>query len=74
MRQKVIVIQNASHRPCVRIVRTSPPFFLKGVGMDFLKIGQKGGIQFFFDKGRDRKKGWDGVIPFCGLKMVFSPG
>ena len=26
--------------------------------MDFLKIGQKdGGIHFFFNKGRDRKKG-----------------
>ena len=32
--------------------------------MDFLKIGQKGegGFKFFFNKGRDRKKGWDGVI------------
>ena len=31
-------------------------------GMDFLKIGQRGGFNFFFDKRRDRKKGWDGVI------------
>ena len=30
--------------------------------MDFLKINQKGGIQFFFNKGIDRKKGWDGII------------
>ena len=28
--------------------------------MDFLRIGQNGGIQFFFNKGRDTKKemGW----------------
>ena len=32
-----------------------PPPFLKG-GMDFLKIGQKGWIQIFFNKG------WDSVI------------
>ena len=36
--------------------------------MDFLKIVQKEGggvgvgIQFFFNKERDREKGWDGVI------------
>ena len=42
------------------------PFFLKG-WMDFLKIGQKGGgFNFFFNKGRDRKKGWDGVIRMGG--------
>ena len=31
-------------------------------GMNFLKIGQKGGIQFFFNKVRGRKKGWGSVI------------
>ena len=30
--------------------------------MDLLKIGQKGGDSFFFNKGRDRKNGWNGVI------------
>ena len=30
--------------------------------MDFLEIGQKVGGFKFFNKGRDRKKMWDGVI------------
>ena len=53
------------------IVRTPP--FLKGV-MDFLRIGQKGGGDsiFFFNKGRDRKKGWDGVIRGEGVKKIYK--
>ena len=40
--------------------------------MDFIKIGQKGGIQFFFNKGRDRKKGRDGVIRGGGIKKIYK--
>ena len=38
------------------------PPYLKG-GWTFSKLAKKGeGIQFLFNKGRDRKKGWDGII------------
>ena len=40
--------------------------------MDFLKIGQKGGFNFFFfNKERDRKKGWDGAI-MVGIKKIYK--
>ena len=43
--------------------------------MDFLKIAQKEGDSIFFNKGRDRKKVWDGVIRgggAGGLKKIYK--
>ena len=39
-----------------------PPFFFKGGGWTFSKLAKMGEIRFLFNMGRDRKKGWDGVI------------
>ena len=33
---------------------------------------KRGGIQFFFNKGRDRKKRWDGVIMGGGIKKIYK--
>ena len=40
--------------------------------MDFLKIAQKEGDSIFFNKGRDRKKAWDGVIKKIYKTFSFS--
>ena len=55
--EKIDGLQNNSEHSST--THSLNPRFYKG-GMDFLKIGHKGGF-IFFNKGRERKKGRDSV-------------
>ena len=51
---------------------SNPPPLFKGRGVDFFRIGQKGGF-IFFNKGRNRNKGWDGIIRGGGgIKKIYK--
>ena len=51
---------------------TPPPsFFFKG-GNGLPQNWAKGGIEFFLNKGKDRKRGWVGVIRGGGMKKIYK--